>query len=77
MKSKFGPWTTPDCRVFYPEILKLRLVLDVDYDPNGVGKDELEGMLYSIADHAANVGLMSGETPATVNMWQARVEERK
>jgi hypothetical protein len=73
---------TQDRKSYVPDealdnsILKLRLIVDVDYVPNGVSKDALEDMLKSIVDRAANDGLMTGETPAEVDTWTAKVSER-
>ena len=58
-------------------IVKLRLVLDVDYIPNGVSKTYLENILESIADKAAGDGLMTCDTNAMVDTWHARIEERE
>ena len=57
--------------------IKLRLILDVDYNPNGVSRDYLENLLDGIAQSAASDGLMTGETEAEVVSWNATVEERK
>ena len=56
-------------------MIKLRLVLDVDYEPGSTSKEELEAMLKDIPNYAAGVGLMSGETDAEVDSWHARVED--
>ena len=58
------------------QIIKLRLIVDIDYIPNGVSEDALEGMLKSIVDRAANDGLMTGATPAEVDTWTAKVNKR-
>jgi hypothetical protein len=56
---------------------KLRLVLDVDYIPDGTSKERLEEMLKDIASYAADRGLMTGDTAAYVDSWHARVEDRE
>jgi len=57
-------------------ITKLRLVIDVDYLNNGEAEETLEHLLKSIADSAANDGLMTGETSAEVDTWTAKVSRR-
>ena len=59
------------------ELTKLRLILEVDYIPNGVSENALKEMLLAIADKAAADGLMTGETPAEVELWYKRVERRE
>ena len=54
--------------------MKLRLILDVDYAPNGVPKEDLIWMLESVARQASH-GLLTQDTPAEVNEWDYRVEE--
>jgi hypothetical protein len=54
--------------------VKLRLILDVDYEPNGVPKEDLVLMLESVARQASH-GLLTQDTPAEVNEWDYRVEE--
>ena len=59
-------------------IVKLRLVLDVDYIPNGVSQYTLKDMLVEgIANRAAGEGLMTCATAAEVKRWHAHVEDRK
>jgi len=57
-------------------ITKLRLVIDVDYFNNGEAEETLEHLLKAIAAKAANDGLMTGETPAEVETWTAKVSKR-
>lgn len=57
-----------------PDTITLRLSLTVRYLPNGVPLSELREMLHDIADHASSVGLMTRETPAEVDEWDAKVE---
>ena len=52
----------------------LRLTLTVQYTPNGTSDNALYDLLYDIARHAAGDGLMTGETPAEVNIWSSSVE---
>ena len=58
-----------------PSGVTLRLVLDVRYEANGAGTEDLKRLLDGICDHAANEGLMTGGTAAEVVEWFARVEE--
>ena len=58
-------------------IVKLRLVLDIDYIPDGTPKEELERMLKAIPDRAAEDGLMTCDTRAMVDSWSTRVEDRE
>lgn len=57
--------------------IKLRLVLDIDYIPNGVTKAYLEYMLKKMIDHTAGEGLMTLDTPAEVETWHVAVEDRQ
>jgi len=52
---------------------KLRLVIDVTYQLNGVGIEELERRLHFIATYAASNGLFTGESPAEVKTWGWKV----
>jgi hypothetical protein len=54
--------------------MKLRLTIDIEYEPHGVAPQELADHLLAIADHAASVGSFTGETPAEVEEWSAKVE---
>lgn len=55
--------------------VKVRLILDVEYDPNGVPPQVLRDMLEYIPQMAASNGLMSGDTEAEVATWVARTVE--
>ena len=46
--------------------MRLRLEFEIDYDPAGVSQEELADMLAEVAEHALGVGLVTGDTPATV-----------
>ena len=46
--------------------MRLRLEFEVDYDPAGVEQEELADLLAEVAEHALSVGLVTGDTPATV-----------
>lgn len=56
--------------------MKLQLTLSIEYNDSSIQSmkpDELERMLQDIANHAASNGLFTGETPAEVESWQAKV----
>ena len=55
--------------------MKLRLIVDVEYNLNGTDPDALKILLGSIPRYAANVGRLTDDTPAEVVTWDARVEE--
>lgn len=57
--------------------MKLRLTLDVTFEvESGLGDEStLRENMAEIASHAASEGLMSANTGATVETWEARVEE--
>lgn len=57
-----------------PKNVKMRLVLEVEYVPNGTTKKCLTEMLKAIADRAYDNGLMTDDTPAEVDKWTANVE---
>lgn len=57
-------------------MMTLQLVLTVTYNTNGTPKRELVDLLHRIAVEAAGRGALSGETPAEVEAWQARVDRR-
>ena len=46
--------------------VKARLILDVEYLPNGVDPTVLLGMLQSVVDRAATEGQLTGNTAAAV-----------
>lgn len=54
---------------------KLRLTIDVTYEPNGVSVETLKEMLDQTAVDAANYGAFTGETPAVVAEWLYTVDE--
>lgn len=55
--------------------VKVRLILDVEYDANEVPARVLRDMLEYIPQMAASNGLMTGDTEATVATWEARTVE--
>ena len=55
--------------------VKLRLILDIEYETNGTPVPELKEMMKYITHNAAGEGLMTGGTEAEVNTWKAEVIE--
>lgn len=55
------------------EKLKLRLVLDVEYEPNGVSERHLRGQLEFMVENAMSNGLVTGETDAEIENWDMRI----
>jgi len=55
--------------------MKLKLELEVEYDPNHTSKDYLMTSLHSIGNFAAGNGLLTGESDAEVNTWETHVTE--
>ena len=53
---------------------KLRLVLDVSYNENGVPEEDLRWLLGNVVMHATNEGLLTGESEAEVESYEYRVE---
>ena len=53
---------------------RLRLMVDVEFNANGVSTEVLATNLRFIADHAYDEGLMTGDTDAEVISWKATVE---
>lgn len=55
--------------------VKLRLIVDVEYDSEGVPARVLRDMLEYIPQMASSNGMMSGDTEATVDTWSMRTVE--
>ena len=53
---------------------KLRLVLNVTYNDNGVAEETLRQLLDNLLMHAISHGLLTGETEAEVESYTHRVE---
>lgn len=53
----------------------LRLVLDVAYDANGEDVGQLRRRLEQVAHNAMSRGEVTGDSAATVALWDSRVEE--
>jgi len=56
-----------------PDKVTLTLTLTVRYLPNGVDTTKLAHLLENVAHHAANNGLLTGETDAEVDCWDCDV----
>ena len=57
--------------------IKLRLTLDVVYEPQTTTEAELRNQLYHLVDFSANRGLLTGETDAKVVHWTAKIPASK
>lgn len=55
--------------------LKLRLILDVEYELNDARESDLRYFLHRVADRAMNRGEVTQDTPATVYSWNARIAD--
>ena len=53
--------------------MRARLILDVDYATDTTTAEEARSLLTAAADHLANEELLSGDGPAVVDGWKARV----
>jgi acyl carrier protein len=56
-----------------PDVVRFQLVVDVEYDPNGVDPDVLQHNLTHMVDTAVGNGALTGETAATVENWHYNV----
>ncbi len=57
--------------------IHLRLILDVNFDPNGVDRDTLVRQMHDVVNRAVNDGTLTGETPATVEHYNFKVVKRR
>jgi hypothetical protein len=55
--------------------LHLRLTIDVHYELGRTSKQDLEKVLIAAADHLEDVGLLTGETEASILIWNSSVVE--
>jgi hypothetical protein len=60
-----------------PKLIKLRLVLDVDIDPQGENVEHFEGQLNRIVRSAIDNGFLTGESEATVEKCDFKVIKRR
>jgi hypothetical protein len=56
---------------------KLRLILDVDFDPQGVSTSDLKQRLHQVVQDATNNGTLTGDLPATVEKYNYTVTVRR
>ena len=56
-----------------PDVVRFQLVVDVEYDPNGVDPDVLQHNLTHMVDTAVGNGALTGDTAATVENWHYNV----
>lgn len=54
--------------------VKYRLVLDVEFDPQGTTPEDLKRNLFQVIKDATNNGTLTGETPATVEHYAVSVK---
>ena len=59
------------------KLTKLRLTLDVDFDPQGMSTDALKRNLHRVVQDATNNGTLTGDSPATVERYNFKVTERR
>jgi len=59
------------------KLTKLRLTLDVDFDPQGMSTDDLKRNLTRVVHDATNNGTLTGDSPATVEKYNFKVTERR
>ena len=57
------------------KIIKLRLTLDLELDPQGMTIDQLKDRIYQMVRDAVNNGTLTGDTPATVEHYTASVKQ--
>lgn len=54
---------------------KFRLILDVEIDPQGVPPVDLKHNLHHVVQDAMHNGTLTGETPATVELYKYTIKE--
>lgn len=54
-----------------------KLIVTVTYEMNGTPDAAIRDILLDIPYHAADAGVMSSDTDAEVDTWEAEVEEVK
>lgn len=54
--------------------IKLKLILEIEIDPQGETKDTLIHNLHRIVRDAMDNGTVTGETPATVENYEVTIE---
>ena len=61
-------------RIKMAKTIRMRLILEVDFIPNGESNLALKTQMKEIVTYAFNRGLITGETNADIEGWQANVE---
>lgn len=56
---------------------RIELILKVDYELNSASFEDMKRELQSLVFNAAGNGLLSGETDAEVETWQADITGRE
>jgi hypothetical protein len=54
-------------------LIKLRLILDVDYNPQGVDRATLVQQMHEVVNREMSNGTLTGATPATVEHYKVKV----
>ena len=54
------------------ETTGVRMILDVEYVPNGVSIEELRSRLQEMCERAIGEGMLTGGTEAEVDTWSAK-----
>jgi hypothetical protein len=62
-------------RIMDENVVTLQLSMDVTYNLNGTSIDELKGLLDYAVKHLSGNGMLSGETPATVEGWDHEITD--
>ena len=57
--------------------IQMRLIIDATYETGRVSACELERTLMAAAEHLDDMGLLSGETEASVSTWSCRVVKKE
>ena len=55
----------------------MSLIIDVTYETGRASARDLERTLMAAAEHLDDVGLLSGETEASVSTWSCRVVNKE
>ena len=55
--------------------MKRRIIIDIDFDPNGVDEEDIDRGLDYAVGHLADEGWLTGPTAAEVDSWTYTVED--
>ena len=55
--------------------LKFKVILNVEFDPQGTSPADLEHNLHQVVNNAVQNGTLTGDTPATVEEYKFSVEQ--